>query len=48
MLSVKQGGMKYHFRVFGMTPPGIELRSPGPLANISLQSEIVTSIATYL
>ena len=28
MLSVKQGSMKYHFWVFGMTRPGIE-----PLAN---------------
>ena len=28
-LSVKQGGIKYHFWVFGMTRPGIECRSPG-------------------
>ena len=34
MLSVKQGGSKYHFlKVFGMTRLGIEPRSPGPLAN---------------
>ena len=33
MLSVKQGGIKYHFRVFGMTRPGIDPRSPRPLAN---------------
>ena len=33
MLSAKQGGIKYHFKVFGMTRPGIEPRSPGPLAN---------------
>ena len=34
MLSVKQGGIKFHFfKVFGMTRPGIEPRSPGPLAN---------------
>ena len=34
LLSVKQGGIKYHvFKVFGMTQPGIEPRSPGPLAN---------------
>ena len=33
MLSVKQGGIKYHFWVFGMIWPGIEPRSPGPLAN---------------
>ena len=29
MLNVKQGGIKYHFWVFGMTRPGIEPRSPG-------------------
>ena len=33
MLSVKQGGIKYHFWVFGMTPPGSEAKSPWPLAN---------------
>ena len=33
MLSVKQGSIKYHFWVFGMTRPGIEPRSPGPLTN---------------
>ena len=33
MLSVKQVGIKYHFRVFGMTWPGIEPQSPGPFAN---------------
>ena len=33
MLSVKQGGIKYIFWVFGMTRPGIELRSPGLLTN---------------
>ena len=35
ILSVKQGRIKYHFfkKVFGMTRPGIEPRSPGPLAN---------------
>ena len=36
MLSVKQGGIKYHIWVFGMTRPGIEPRSPGPLANTLL------------
>ena len=35
-LSVNQGGIKYHFWVFGMTRPGIEPRSPGPLANTLL------------
>ena len=30
MLTVKQGGIKYHFFwVFGMTQPGIERQSPG-------------------
>ena len=33
MLSVKQGGIKYHFLVFGMTRPGIESRSPRQLTN---------------
>ena len=34
MLSVKQGGIKYHYlKVFRMTRTGIESRSPGPLAN---------------
>ena len=33
MLSVKQRGIKYHFWVFGMTRPGIEPKSPGPLTN---------------
>ena len=34
ILSVKQGDIKYHFlNVFGMIRPGIEPRSPGPLAN---------------
>ena len=36
MLSVKQGGIKYHFWVFSMTRPEIEPRSPGPLANTLL------------
>ena len=36
MLSVKQGGINYHFLVFGMTRPGIEPRSPRPLANTLL------------
>ena len=33
ILSVKQGHIKYHFWVFGMTWSGIEPQSPGPLAN---------------
>ena len=28
LLSVKQGGIKYYFKVFGMTRPGIEPRYP--------------------
>ena len=36
MLSIKPGGIKFHFLVFCMTRPGIEARSPGPLANILL------------
>ena len=36
MLSVKQGDIKYHFWVFGMTRPGIEPRSGEPLANTLL------------
>ena len=31
--AVKQGGIKYHFWVFGMTRPRIEPRSSRPLAN---------------
>ena len=33
MLSVKQDGFKYYFWAFGMIPPGIDHRSPGPLMN---------------
>ena len=34
MLSVKQGSIKYNFlKSLGMTRPGIDPRSPGPLAN---------------
>ena len=33
MLSVKQGGIKYQFEVFGMTRHGIEPRPLGPVAN---------------
>ena len=36
MLSVTQGGIKYHFWVFSMTLPGIGPRSPGPLSNTLL------------
>ena len=34
MLSVKQGGIKYHFWVIGMIRHGIEPRSPGPSVTI--------------
>ena len=33
MLSVKQGGIKYHFLSLWYDSTGIEPRSPGPLAN---------------
>ena len=33
MQSFKQGSIKYNFWVFGMTPPGIEPRSPEQLTN---------------
>ena len=33
VLSAKQVGIRYHFWVLGITRPGIEPRSPGPLAN---------------
>ena len=32
-LSIKRGGIKYHFKVFGITRLGIEPRPPGPLVN---------------
>ena len=32
-LNVKQGGINYHFLVFGITQSGIEPFSPEPLAN---------------
>ena len=45
MLSVKQGGIKYlFFLVFGMTRPGIEPRSPRPLANTrSMSGDVMVS-----
>ena len=36
MLSVKEGGISYHFWVFGMTWPVVEPWSPGPLSNTLL------------
>ena len=47
MLSVKQGDIKYHFKVFGMTRPGIERRSPGPLAN-TLTARPMSGIYVYI
>ena len=35
-LRVNQGGIKYHFGVFGMTRPRIEPLSPGLLTNMRL------------
>ena len=36
MMTIKQGGVKYHFWVFGMTWLGIEPQSSGPLENTLL------------
>ena len=41
MLSVKQGGIKYHFWAFGMTRPGIEPWSSGLLVNSLLNWKMV-------
>ena len=46
MLSAKQGGIKYHFWVFGMTRPGIEPRSSGQLANTLLIRPMAQYYAT--
>ena len=35
LLSAKQRGINYHFKVFDMTRPGVEPRSPGPLGEHS-------------
>ena len=49
MLSVKQGGIKYYCWVFGMTRPGIEPLSPGPLANtLSIYIYIYIYIDIYI
>ena len=45
MLSVKQADIKYHFKVFSMTQPGIEPRSPRPLANTK-SSMVVRSLVS--
>ena len=44
MLSVKQGDIKYHFWVIGMTRPGIEPQSPTPLANTIHSANIYNEI----
>ena len=47
MPSVKQGGIKYHFWVFGMTRHGIGPKSPGPLANtLHIQRMVRSQILT--
>ena len=46
MLSAEQDGIKYYFWLFGMTRPGIEPRSPGPLANTLLKTGVF-SIRLY-
>ena len=48
MLSDKQGGIKYNFSIFGMTWPGIEPLSPGPLANsLPTRPMIYTHLCTH-
>ena len=47
MLSVKQGGIKYQFKVFGMTRPGIEPWSPRPLAN-TLFSRLINYLVVHI
>ena len=51
MLSIKHGGIKYNFWVFGMTRPWIELSFPGPWVNaltIMLMSGIYLSLLYYM
>ena len=46
LLTIKQGGIKDHFWVFGMTRLRIELRSSGPVANtllIQLMAQLILS-----
>ena len=47
MLSVKQGSIKYHFWIFGITWPGIELHSTGPLLNTVTKRQLHDKIAIY-
>ena len=41
MMIVKQGGIKSHFLIFGITRPGIEPWSHRPLANALLIRPII-------
>ena len=48
-MSAKQGGIKYHFRVFGMTEPGIEPRSFRPSSNtLKLDNDLYQNIVYSL
>ena len=46
LLSVKQGGIKYHF--LSLTRPGIEPRSPGRLANTLTARPMSGFICIYI
>ena len=51
MSNVKQGGIKYHFWVFGITRLGVEPWSPGPLAKTGFLpscSCVTTTIGIHL
>ena len=48
MLSVKRGGIKYHFWVFGMTRLGIESRFPRTLVNTLTIMPIYIYICIYI
>ena len=47
ILNVKQGGIKYHFWVFGMTRPGIEPWSLGRMANTLLIRAVTQFMDKY-
>ena len=48
MLSVKQGGIKYHFGFFGITQLRIKLRFPGLRANTLCQCDTRTHTHTHI
>ena len=48
MLSVKQGSIKYHFKVFGMTRFGLETRFPGPLSNTLPTRPMTIQTTTFM